>query len=478
MLTLESAEAKVAQMYKRLGERRAEYERLNNYFQGDQPLAFASSNFREFHAGRYSKFADNWCGVVASSPAERIRVDGFRIGDDAQNQSPEEAELWRDWKINDMDAQSSQGFLSSIVAKRSAILVWGTPDNEPVVTWERADQVIVEHDPSGRVRRYGFKAWTDDDAKREYATLYTPDQVWKFERRKTSLTLPSGVGSGAWLQRSVDGEPWPMVNPFGIVPLVEVPNRPVLGGEALSDIDGTVSMQNAINLLWAYLFNAADFASMPARVVMGQEPPKIPILDENGQKVGEQPVDIKHLQQGRMLWLTGQNTSVDQWEAAKLDVFTEVINIAVRHVAAQTRTPLHYVVGELNNINGDTLNAMEGGLVNKVEEFQLFASLPVRETFRLMAMVRGNDAVAEACRLGDVVWKSPLTRSEAQLADALLKKRDIGYPLQALFEMDGRSQAEITRLMAMREAEADDPTMARLLREVRTTPSIDADRVA
>ena len=44
-----------------------------------------------------------------------------------------------------LDAASSAGFLESIVAKTSYVLVWGDPDtNEPVVTWEKPDQVIVE----------------------------------------------------------------------------------------------------------------------------------------------------------------------------------------------------------------------------------------------------------------------------------------------------------------------------------------------
>ena len=464
-MTPEQAALKVKVLYKQLAERRPEVVRLNDYYAGKQPLAYASDQWRSFHQDRYRGFADNWCGVVANSPSERLRVDGFRVGDAADPVTEAERELWRWWRLNEMDGQSSQGFLQSIIARRSAVLVWGNRNDEPVVTWEHPEQVFIEYDPADpRVRRFGLKAWVEDD--RENATLYTPDEVWKFSRPSSALTLSADAKN--WQPREVVGESWPLVNPFGLLPLVEFPNRPMLGRGPMSDIDGTVAMQNAINLLWAYLFTAADHASMPARVVMGQEPPKIPILDDSGNKVGEKPVDLAALAQGRLLWLTGQNTKIGQWDSAKLDVFTEVINRAVRHTAAQTRTPVHYIVGELNNVNGETLIAGETGLVKKVEESQLFFGPAVREVFRLISLVRGDSGLAEACRLGDVMWKDAETRSQSQLADALLKWRDVGFPFQWLARKAGLSQTQIEDVLAMREAEADDPTMARIMREIRT----------
>jgi hypothetical protein len=240
---------------------------------------------------------------------------------------------------------------------------------------------------------------------------------------------------------------------------VEFPNRPRLGGEPLSDIAGTMAMQDAINLLWAYLFNAADFASMPSRVVMGQAPPKVPVLDESGQKVGEVPVDEKKLTEGRMLWLTGQNTSIGSWPEAKLTAFTDVVEVAVGHVAAQTRTPQHYLVGKMANLSGDALKAAETGLVKKSQEAALHFTAPTRELFRLMALARGDDALAAAASGGTVVWKDAESRSEAQLVDALSKLRDIGFPVRWLAERYGLSDTEVVRMMEMRAAEASDPTL-------------------
>ncbi len=441
---------------RRLANRRPLVEQRDNYYAGEQRLKYATEEWAKSHAERYRDFSDNWCGVVADSPAERVAVIGFRLDTDSAI-SRAESQLWSDWQRNDLDAISAQGWLEAFIASRSLALVWGSDDDEPLVTWEHPGQALVAYDPENPRRRVaGVKRWADDDF--EYLTLYTPGEVWKWQQERVStsgLILPAGVqvGGGSWAPRLVD-DVWPLPNPLGVVPLVEFPNRPRLGAEPLSDIAGTMAMQDAINLLWAYLFNAADYASMPARVVMGQQPPKIPILDENGQKVGELPVDEKVLKEGRLLWLTGQNTTIGTFPAATLTAFTDVVEVAVGHVAAQTRTPQHYLIGKMANLSGDALKAAETGLVKKADEATLHFTAPVRELFRLMAMVRGDRGAADAARMGTVQWKDRESRSEAQLVDALSKLGQLGVPLRFLLERYGLSDAEVERVMRMREDEA------------------------
>lgn len=454
----------VLRLHKRLTDRRAEIVRFESYFRGDQPLAYASAAWAKEHASRYDGFSDNWCGIVGGAAAERTELTGIRLGDDVGVPLDDnERELWRDWDVNEMPLQSSQGFLTSSIARRSSVIVWGDSNAEPVVSWEHPSQVIVDYEPGNRMRpRYALKAWAEEEF--EYATLYTADEVWKWQRRishaytqsgvtPAGLYLPGivGVTSMGWEPRENTGDDtWPISNPLGELPVREVEHKPQLAGEPLSRIAGTIAMQDAINLLWAYLFVAADFASMPARVVMGQQPPKLPILDENGQKVGERPIEIEALARGRLLWLTGEKSSIGSWDAAKLDVFTNTINVAVKHAASQTKTPIYYINGELGNTNGETLKATETPLVNDVREDHRIYTPPLRGVFRLMALVRGNTEVAEACRTATLQWRNPEVRSESQLADAALKDRQVGFPLEWIAtERYGYSQTQVDRLLDM-----------------------------
>src|SRR5574343_380617 len=290
-----------------------------------------------------------------------------------------------------------------MIAKRSYVLVWDDGNGAPEYFWEQASQMIVGYDPEHPRRRVAaLKMWVDDEL--EYATLYTADEVWKWQRqisRMSGLVLPTGFATDrAWEEREVPGESWPLPHSMGSVPVVEHPNRPMLDGNPLSEIEGTMAMQDAINLLWAYLFVAADFASMPARVVMGQKPPKIPILDDNGVTIGEMDVPAEDLRNGRLLWLTGQNTTIGQWDAAKRSTFTEVVEVAIAHLAAQTRTPAHYVI---------------------------------------------NTGAALIRRAATIQWRDAENHSESQLADAMLKRRQVGFPFGYIAERWGLSPTEVAR---------------------------------
>lgn len=459
MLTPETATAEVARLAVKLEGRQQDIADRNAYYRGEQSLRFASREWREHHRDRYRGFSDNWCGVVANAPNERLRVTGIRLDDD-DPMSELEKQFHADWQRNDMDAQSSAGFLQSIIAARSFVLVWADDEGRPEYTWEQPSQVIVEVDPAHpRRRRLALKLWRDGDI--DHATLYTPTELWKFSRpavRDTGLILPSGfLGGQQWAPREVDFEPWPLPHDLGRVPMVEIPNRPMLGGEPMSDVAGTMAMQDAVNLLWAYLFGGADYASMPARVVMGQAAPKIPILDANGNKVGEQDVPMEELRHGRLLWLTGQSTSIGQWDPAKLDVFTQVIEVAIAHIAAQTRTPAHYLIntGSAANAPAESFTAAETGLVKKCEEFQLFTSPEIREIHVLGALVRGDKSAAELASRGTILWKGAENRSAAQLWDSLQKAKDVGFPFEWIAEQWGLGQEEVSRVLAMRQRELD-----------------------
>lgn len=460
-------------IYARIANRRPAVEEDEKYYRGDQPLTFATEEWRKANAARYSGFSDNWCGTIVNAEAERINPIGV-TGIDRQA-----AELlWNELRKNEFESQFSQGVITSLAATRSYVMVWADSDGKPIVTVEHPSHVDVEYDwENPRIRTAALKTWVDDS--KEFATLYTPTEVFKWERKRADAKDASAtqVAQSKTLERSEKGweirqgvrdDTWPIRNPLGAVPVVELPNRPTLMGEPVSEIRGVKPMQDAINLLWAYLFLAADYASMPARVALGTAPPMIPILDKDGNKIGEKPVEMKDLAEKRLLYFTNPDAKIDSWEAAKLDVFTDTIEIGVGHIAAQTRTPPHYLVANkgLSNLSGDALTAAEIGLVQKSDEFISFTNPSLRELLRLIALVLDNQGLAEEARLASIVWKNREIRSESQMADALVKKRQMGYPLEFLMELDGLDPATISRVLAMAEQEQADAQLDRAVREL------------
>ena len=447
-------------IYVRLNARRAEGDKLERYYGGDQPLTFATKEWKDANASRYSGFSDNWCGTVVNAEAERLSPIGITGLSDLGQKL-----IWNQLQRNEFDAQFSQGVITALTTGRTFVIVW-PDDDDALVTFEHPSQVEVEYDwENPRVRRAALKTWVDDST--EYANLYTPETVFKFKRQRMSAanerdsqakqSRTGAATDGGWSPRFEDDSEWIIPNPMGVVPVVEIANRPRLKGDPVSEISGVVAMQDAINLLWAYLFLAADYASMDARVMLGTNPPKIPILNDKGEIIGERPVEMKDLREKRLLTLTGDNAKIDSWKAASLNIFTDTIEIAVGHIAAQTRTPPHYLVSNkgLSNLSGDALVAAEIGLVQKSNEFITFTDPPLREIARLIALAMGMGGMADEARSASFSWKDREKRSEAQLADALLKKSQMGYPFEYLLEEAGKSPDEIKRIMGLRQKEMD-----------------------
>lgn len=465
-----------------LMRRKPEVTRNNDYYRGRQRLAFASDQFRKYHADRYRGFADNWVQVVSDSPVERLTVNGIQpYGADAVADD----DMWRVWQSNGLDADSQLGFLGSVNAGRSFVLVWGNPSDEatPVVTFEDASMCVVAYAPGSRRERVaGLKKWVDGSS--EYATLYLSGEVWKFERALYDVDAKSAEMRQVddelrrWTPRAVGTEPNPQPNPMGAVPLIELPNRPMLVADPISDVSGVTAMQDAVNLMWAMLFTASDYASFPQRIVTGAEIPEIPVLDASGTVVGSRPVDLERFAVDRVMFFEGDNVRTSEWTAANLNAYTDVIEVAVGHIAAQTRTPQHYLIGKMANLSGDALLAAETGLVKRVEEKQIWFGQALREMFRLIALAQGDSAKASSLSAGTVLWANAESRSDAQLADALLKLKTIGFPFEKLAALYGLKPAEIAALMEMRQREADLDPLAAATALMQRSPGAPPEGVA
>jgi hypothetical protein len=465
--TIEQAGQLADTLMSELSTRSGDIGRHVDYYRGKAPLRFASDQYKDYFAKQYEGFSDNWVSPVAQAPVERLTVTGIRpVG-----QVKADAELWGVWQRNGLDADSQLGFLGAGLGARTFVLVWGNRDDEqtPEVTFEDARQAIVMYEPgSRRCRQAALKTW--QDGSREYATLYLKDWVWKLERATGSEPRKSGpMGQAddmvrAWSARDMDNnEPNPQPNPMGVVPMVELPNQPMLADDPISDVAGVVAMQDAINLLWSQLFTASDFASFPQRVVLGADAPMTPILDSTGQIIGKKPVPMEKFAVDRVLFFSSKDAKIANWPAANLEAYTKVIEVAVGHIAAQTRTPSHYLIGKMANLSGDALVAAETGLVMRCKEKQLWFGQALREVFRLIALAQNKADLAQSVAGGTVLWADTESRNIAQLTDSILKLKQIGFPFEYLALRYGLTPTEVADLMKMREREVDLDPVASLL---------------
>lgn len=431
-----------------------------DYYRGLHNLRFVSDEFTEHFKQRFVGFSDNWCAPVIDSAAERLNWMGLRLDDDTAEGDPTrdadsreaDADFQRVMESNDVASGMSEAFTVALAAGRSFALVWGNPDDEqtPIVSFEHPEFCTLAIDPDTRRTTAAAKGWLDDG--RGFLTLYTADEVWKWQWSIADRDQNDPRKQPQWEPRPEADDTWPIPNPMGRVPMVEFRNQTLLDDMPLSDLAGVAAMQDAINLTWAYLFNALDFASLPQRVVTGADVPKMPILDGEGNIVGSTPVTLKQLKEDRLLWVTDPAAKIGSWPAADLQSFAKIIEMAMQHVASQTRTPPHYLMGQMSNVAAESLTVAETGLVAKVMQRQQYFTRPVRDLHSLVALAQGDDGKAKAAATGKVVWSDPQYRSLAQKTDAFLKLGQAGLPLQYRLEWWGLDPADVERVIAMAKA--------------------------
>lgn len=427
----------------RLDERIPTLQRYDDYVAGKHPLAFASDRFKEVFGGLFVEFADNWCDLVNDAVRERIKVRGFRLGDE----TAADAEAWRVWQKNRLDADSQLGHSELLKSTEASVLVWNNPKDEetPRITIESPFETIVAHAPGDRRDRLAaLKRWSDDDGI-EQATLYLPNGVYKFTASGEAEDDEDEEGGSRWKVRELETEPWPLANPLGIVPVVTMFNKPRLRprefglyGEA--EHAKVIPIQDGINKVLMDMFVASEYGSFRQRYVTGME---LATDEKTGKRIQAFEAAAERL------WSTkNKDAQFGEFEATDLKNFVTAIEMLVQHTASQTRTPPHYFYLKGEMPSGESIKSAETGLVAKAYEKMLFLGEDWEEVQEISFMVKGQPLGKDV--IVETIWGDPEYRTESEHVDALLKLKSLGIAEEILWEKAGLSQTEIARNKRLR----------------------------
>jgi hypothetical protein len=407
------------------------------YYAGDHPMQFATAKFREAFGSLFSEFADNWCPVIVDSSVERLQVQGFRFGTGEDYEGDDAA--WQIWQANELDADSISAHLEAIKTGTAYVIV--DAGDPPRITVEHPCEVIVAHEPGNRrLRVAALKRWVDYD-RVQHATVYLPEGTYRFVSQNTVSEHASQV---VWEPDS----PERVDNPFNrIIPVLPMRNNPgmLLGGR--SDLDPVVDIQNAINKLVTDMLVASEYAAFRQRWASGIE---IPIDPETGR-----PNASRFLSAVSRMWVVeDENAKFGEFDVTDLQNYVRAVEMLIQHLAAQTRTPPHYLTAGLGQWpSGDSLKASETGLVAKVKRKQIDFSEAWEEAMRLAFYAMGDMTKAQATD-AEVIWADPEFRTEGERVDALVKMATLGVPEEALWQRWGATPQEIERWRGMANDQA------------------------
>lgn len=436
----ESAREWLDVLNKRLDARRPEVDLYEAYYAGEHRLAFQTSRFRETFGSLFKAFADNWCALVVDASVERLAVEGFRFG--GETEADENA--WEIWQQNDLDAQSVLAHTEAVKCGESYVLVAPPPEGEklPYITVEHPSQCIVAHAPGMRRRRQAaLKKWADEEGF-AYANVYLPDSVHHFKSLR-KISDPGMGGKIEWREHAEADHPAMESHELGEVPMFALCNAPGMMTGGTSDLQGVIKPQDAINKLTADMLIASEFAAYPQRWATGLE------VDP------EDPDAILHVKQWLAsmanVWAVGDpEAKFGQFAAADLRNYTGAVEMLVQHIAAQTRTPPHYLLGQSGTFpSGESLKSTETGLVAKCKR-KMVSFGDTWESMMRCAMRSLGALPANAEQL-ETLWRDPESRTTGEQTDAAVKELSIGIPRELIWRRRlGMSPQEIQQAKAMK----------------------------
>lgn len=447
----------VARLYKQLVARRGMVDFYNDYYIGEHPLPWLAPQARDEFRRILKMTRSNYMGLVCDATAERAHIEGFRLGPEEKQA---DADTWRIWQANNLDSDFDMGILESLISGQSYTLVAPNRDDEktPHIWVEHASQAIVEYEPGSnrRKRAAGLKVWDDDWTQEVHATLYLPGFIYKFKAQRPQ----SGVAptNPEWNPREVQGEDWPAKNPLGVVPLIEIPNNPRLLTGGVSELFDVTDVQDRINKTVADRLMTQDYGAFPQKWAVAW-----PNEDDDGNP---NTIDIGR---NRMVTTEVKETQFGQWDAAPLDPYSGAKKEDVKDIASRTRTPAQYLLGEMSNVNGETLKASESGLVSKSRHRMTPWGEGAEETVRVARLAAGLP-VAGGLSM-ETIWRNPEFRTEAELTDAVVKKVSAGIiSMRQAREDLGYTEAQIARMEQDDRDAAVDPVLEAALRTVPDAP--------
>lgn len=394
-------------------------------------LEFAQQRFKEAFGDLFLGWQVNFCPLIIDSISERLQVTGFRMTDEPDA----DKDAWDIWQRNFMDSDSNASHIDALALGTSFATVWADEDGEPTITPESATDLYVQYYPGSRRKvEAGLKRYRDDWGQ-EYATLWTPTNVYTSIAKRTN-------GSKQLRWEEAKSEP----NPLGVVPIVPLTNRTRLRLAPFSELEPILPLADAISKISADALIASEFAAYPMKYIAGMEIEE----DENGKAKSPFQIAID-----RVLISEDPATVFGQFAAADLGNYVKLIDSYIAALAAISRIPFHYfLIGRGGQPpSGEAITSAEAGLVAKAKERMLHFGESWEQVMRLAFLVKHDKVKAKAFN-AEVIWGDPQYQSRAALIDSAVKLASgLDVPRPQLWMDVGYSPQQIERFPAQRETD-------------------------
>ena len=410
----------IERAYNALSAKARPYTQLFDYYDGDQPLMYASRRLDEIFAGLDTVFVENWCAVVIDSLKDRVNMTAVNVDNRTISAFVDD---------NQMIMDSDDVHAAAMICGEGFYVVWPDEDgkaegyhNDP-----RLCHVFYQAEKP-RQPEFAAKWWVGEKDNLRYMTLYYTDRLEYYVSTKQYDKI-----TNAKSLRLIDEAP----NKYGQIPIFHF--RPA-SRKITSDIKNAIPLQNGINKLLTDMMVAAEYGAFKQRVVITD-------ADIAG-KLKNAPGEIWKVPAGDGV---GQGTSVTEFDATDLTNYLGAIDNLSQAIATITRTPRHYFMSMGGDPSGEALITMESPLAKKAQD-RIDRFVPVwQQVLAFVAKING-----ETVEPDDIIvqFDRPETvqpRTQAEIREANMRS---GIPLEITLRDEGKTDAEIEVVMEAKRREA------------------------
>lgn len=411
----------------------------SRYYKGDHDLPSGPSQHKAAYLRFQALARTNLCGLCVDSRVHRMKVIGYSDGSSTGGSNDA---VWKLWQTAKLDSRQFAVYRRAFYQSISFVIVSPHPTKPgtPRISIEGPRNVTVASDPAEpTVRLAALRLWHDPYEKRWLATVWVPGQRHHFEtfrEHKDELTGQIGWKAEDWQVRAS-----PARSPETI-PVIPFANADE-GDEPRAAFAPGVDVQNRLNLTVLNRLTAERYAAFRQRYLLNYTPEEdaetglpVPPFNPGSDQIWTVPPP----EPGEAPPILGDFAQTDT------NGMLQAISADIRSFAAVTLTPVYYLPGgDLINISGDAIAALDAGHVQSIKERIAAWSENWEEVLGLSADIAG---ISEDLSSGEVRWAQPENLQPGILADYGVKLQAVGYPLPIIAEKLGDSPQQIAKLRA------------------------------
>lgn len=416
MLTPEEATDVAAGLMK---VRNAEYDDLrqvHEYVEGEPSQTYMPRDAKEEFRWIAKQGTINYLPKVLDTHVSSLFVDGYRSPAATDN-----LPSWDQWQANRMDARQTGVHKAALQYGCSFVSILPGDTAPAWSPFSPRDMTCVYSDPV-------------NDEWPEYALTV------KRAGKTLDLSVLGPLARYVFTAKDVNSKPELLrieTHPVPWTPVVRFVSEFVLDDSPEGLVKPLIPLQDQINLTTFNGLVAQVYGAFKQKWVTGFDVPK----DESGR-----PIEPFRAAVNRLFIGEGEATKFGEFGSTDLKGYLDFREDTVRALCTTANVPPHTVLGALANLSAESLAAAEVSKTRAEDVWRLLFGESWEQCFRLSRWVAGErDAVDDVS--AQVVWRDTEARSQAQIVDAAVKLKSIGFPMRYIAEMLGVAPQDIPQLL-------------------------------